>query len=208
MRRAGGRSPCPPAGIERSDAYVQSGRGGTALCGDGKEQGGAAGGEDAAAGDAGGSLHRSGGGIGHLCGELRRKAGRGGGVPGGACYGAAGGERTVYRQLPAGDPAAGAAADVGADAPQLGRRVSGQRAGGRVSGGPHRGGRHLRRGIRVRGGHGGGQGGPAVPDGAAAGRAVQLSGVHRRVDEPLGPVGAGEAGGHVSAHLHLCAVRV
>lgn len=47
MRRAGGRSPCPPAGIERSDAYVQSGRGGTALCGDGKEQGGAAGGEDA-----------------------------------------------------------------------------------------------------------------------------------------------------------------
>lgn len=40
------------------------------------------------------------------------------------------------------------------------------------------------------------------------GRAVQLSGVHRRVDEPLGPVGAGEAGGHVSAHLHLCAVRV
>ena len=68
--------------------------------------------------------------------------------------------------------------------------------------------RHLRRGIRVRGGHGGGQGGPAVPDGAAAGRAVQLSGVHRRVDEPLGPVGAGEAGGHVSAHLHLCAVRV
>lgn len=54
----------------------------------------------------------------------------------------------------------------------------------------------------------GGQGGPAVPDGAAAGRAVQLSGVHRRVDEPLGSVGAGEAGGHVSAHLHLCAVRI
>ena len=66
----------------------------------------------------------------------------------------------------------------------------------------------LRRGIRVRGGHGGGQGGPAVPDGAAAGRAVQLSGVHRRVDEPCGPVGAGEAGGYVSAHLHLCAVRI
>lgn len=40
------------------------------------------------------------------------------------------------------------------------------------------------------------------------GRAVQLSGVHRRVDEPCGPVGAGEAGGYVSAHLHLCAVRI
>ena len=50
--------------------------------------------------------------------------------------------------------------------------------------------------------------GAAVPDGAAAGRAVQLSGVHRRVDEPCGPVGAGEAGGYVSAHLHLCAVRI
>lgn len=40
------------------------------------------------------------------------------------------------------------------------------------------------------------------------GRAVQLSGVHRRVDEPCGSVGAGEAGGYVSAHLHLCAVRI
>ncbi len=134
-----------------------------------EEQGGAAGGKDAAAGDVGRGLHRSG------RGSATFAVSYGGGLAGAAVFPAGlamvllAGSEAVYRQLPAGDPAAGAAADVGTDAPQLGRRVSGQRAGGRVSGSSHRGGRHLRRGYtspwwprrRPRR--------PAVPDGAAAG---------------------------------------
>ncbi|MFR5387082.1 MAG: formate/nitrite transporter family protein [Oscillospiraceae bacterium] len=58
-------------------------------------------------------------------------------------------------------------------------------------------------GIRVRG-HGGGQGGPAVPDGAAAGRCCATFWCASPWMS-LRPVGA-EAGGYVSAHL--CAVWI
>ncbi|MEI3143180.1 MAG: formate/nitrite transporter family protein [Oscillospiraceae bacterium] len=59
------------------------------------------------------------------------------------------------------------------------------------------------------GGHGGGQGGLAVPDGAAAGRAVQLSGAHCCVDISLAAQSVpGKLAAMHSADLHLCAVRV